>query len=109
MDSNREGKRGENICKARLVARGFEEEMEEWEKDAPTCNAKTLKFCLTVIKLKKWTCYTLDVKTAYLQGDEIQREVYLKPPNEGNLGGGGFVETKENCLWAEGCCKGMVQ
>ena len=77
----------ENICKARLVARGFEEEMEEWEKDAPTCNAKTLKFCLTVIKLKKWTCYTLDVKTAYLQGDEIQREVYLKPPNEGNWGG----------------------
>ena len=80
-------KGGENICKARLVARGFEEEMEEWEKDAPTCNAETLKFCLTVIKLKKWTCYTLDVKTAYLQGDEIQREVYLKPPNEGNWGG----------------------
>ena len=48
-------KGGEIICKARLVARGFEEEMEEWEKDAPTCNAETLKFCLTVIKLKKWT------------------------------------------------------
>ena len=78
---------GKKICKARLVARGFEEEMAEWEKDAPTCNAETLKFCLTVMKLKKWTCYTLDVKTAYLQGDEIQREVYLKPPSEGEWNG----------------------
>ena len=80
-------KGGEVVCKARLVARGFEEEMAEWEKDAPTCNAETLKFCLTVMKLKKWTCYSLDVKTAYLQGDEIQREVYLRPPKEGDWGG----------------------
>ena len=80
-------KEGKKICKARLVARGFEEEMAEWEKDAPTCNAETLKFCLTVMKLKKWVCYTLDVKTAYLQGDDIQRDVYLKPPSEGDWNG----------------------
>ena len=80
-------KGGETICKARLVARGFEEEMAEWEKDAPTCSAETLKFCLTIIKLKKWTSYTLDVKTAYLQGDEIKREVYLRPPGEGGWNG----------------------
>ena len=42
---------------------------------------------MTVIKLKKWTRYTLDVKTAYLQVDEIQRGVYLKPPKEGNWSG----------------------
>lgn len=80
-------KGGEKICKARLVARGFEEEMAEWEKDAPTCNAETLKFCLTVIKVKKWKSYSLDVKTAYLQGDEIQREVYIRPPNESDWRG----------------------
>lgn len=80
-------KGGEKICKARLVARGFEEEMPDWEKDAPTCNAELLKLCLTIIKLKKWNCYTLDVKTAYLQGDQIQREVYLKPPVEGDWNG----------------------
>ena len=80
-------KEGKKICKARLVARGFEEEMAEWEKDAPTCNAETLKFCLAVMKLKGWRCYSLDVKTAYLQGDEIQREVYLKPPSEGDWNG----------------------
>ena len=77
----------EKICKARLVARGFEEEMAEWEKDAPTCNAELLKLCLTIINLKRWNCYTLDVKTAYLQGDKIQREVYLRPPDEGEWGG----------------------
>ena len=80
-------KEGEQVCKARLVARGFEEEIAEWEKDAPTCNAETLKFCLSVMKMKKWNCYTLDVKTAYLQGDEIRREVYLRPPSEGGWNG----------------------
>ena len=80
-------KEGEKICKARLVARGFEEEMPEWEKDAPTCNSETLKFCLSVVQVNKWNCYTLDVKTAYLQGDEIRREVYLKPPSEGKWNG----------------------
>lgn len=80
-------KGGERICKARLIARGFEEEMTEWEKDAPTCNAEILKFCLTVIKLKDWNCYTLDVKIACLQGDEIQREVNLKPPSEDGWSG----------------------
>ena len=39
MDNNREGKGGERICKARLVVRGFEEEVVEWEKDTPTRNA----------------------------------------------------------------------
>ena len=80
-------KEGKKICKARLVARGFEEEMAEWEKDAPTCNAETLKFCLAIMKFKKWMCYSLDVKTAYLQGEDIQRDVYLKPPSEGEWNG----------------------
>ena len=75
-------KDGEVICKARLVARGFEEELEGWEKDAPTCNAETLKFCLSIINQKGWMCCTVDIKTAYLQGDKIQREVYVKPPAE---------------------------
>ena len=75
-------KQGKRICKARLVARGFEEDMPEWEKDAPTCNAETLKLCVSLINMKKWTCKTLDVKTAYLQGEKIKREVYLKPPKE---------------------------
>ena len=92
----------EMMCKVRLVARGFEEEMAEWGKDAPTCNAETLKFCLTVITLKKWTCYTLDVKTAYLQGNKIQREVYLKPPNEGNWSG---LWKLKKTLWIEGYSK----
>lgn len=79
-------KNGERTCKARLVARGFEEEMEEWEKDAPTCTAETLKFCLCIIKQKNWECRTLDIKTAYLQGERIEREVILRPPEEFETG-----------------------
>ena len=74
------------VCKARLVARGFEEEMKEWEKDAPTCTAETLKLCLSIMGSKEWKCHTLDVKTAYLQGDNIEREVYVRPPKGENNG-----------------------
>ena len=72
----------ERVCKARLVVRGFEEDMADWEKDAPTCNAEILKLCLSIIQLKNWTCRTLDIKTAYLQGENIKREIYIKPPKE---------------------------
>ncbi len=75
-------KNGQVICKARLVARGFEEEIQCWEKDAPTCNPETLKFCLTVINQKEWKCHTIDIQTAYLQGEQIKRVVYVKPPEE---------------------------
>ena len=97
---------GERICKARLGARGFEEEIPEWEKDASTCNAETLKFCLTFIKLKKCICYTLDVKTAYLQGDEIERGIF-ETTKQRKLEWS--VEIKEKCLWIEGCSKGKIQ
>ena len=35
-------KEGKIICKARLVAREFEEEVKEMEIDAPMCAPKTL-------------------------------------------------------------------
>lgn len=72
---------GERSCKARLVARGFEDE-EIMETDAPTCGSESLKVCLTVIQMNRWTCKTLDIKTAYLQGKPITRTVYLRPPKE---------------------------
>ena len=80
-------KDGETICKARLVARGFEEEMKDMETDAPTCAPETLKLCITRILQEEWTVRRLDVKAAFLQGKEIERVVYLRPPKEENCNG----------------------
>ena len=82
-------KEGKMTCKARLVARGFEESDQGMEKEAPTCAAEAFRLGLAIILMKGWQVQTLDVKTAYLQGEEIQRDVFVKPP----------VEAKTRGIW----------
>ena len=68
--------------KARLVARGFEESDMDMPKDSPTCSKQSFRLMLTVIASKGWQCNSIDVKTAFLQGKPINRNVYLTPPRE---------------------------
>ena len=65
--------------KARLVARGFEEDFSEILKDSLTC---TLRLILIIIEFNRWTCNSIDIKSAFLQGKEMDRVVYLTPPPE---------------------------
>lgn len=71
--------------KARLVARGFEEDME-FQKDSPTCSKEAVRIVLAVLialaiaATNDWNCHTMDVKAAYLQGDLIEKVVHLRPP-----------------------------
>ncbi len=37
---------------------------------------------LALMSSKEWKCSTLDVKTAFLQGNPLERDIYLKPPKE---------------------------
>lgn len=37
---------------------------------------------LSLANTNGWECHTLDVKAAYLQGNEIGRVVHLRPPPE---------------------------
>ena len=70
-----------NACiKARLVLRGFEEDLDDLPTDSPTCAKDTLRIALSVISMSNRTCNSLDVKAAFLQGDPIDRDVYIKPP-----------------------------
>ena len=74
--------------KARLVAKGFEEDcLEEIQKNSPTCDKQSLRLILSIIAQKKWKINSIDIKTAFLQGERIQREVFLKPPKEANAPG----------------------
>ena len=74
------------VIKARLVARGFEEDTLEFRKDSPTCSKEAVRLALTIAATNNWDCHTLDVKVAYLQGDKIERVVHLRPPPEFNCG-----------------------
>ena len=60
--------------------------MSHLKKDSPTCAKEVVRLTLCIASSKAWNCHTVDVKAAYLQGDEIKRDVYLQPPDEFNRG-----------------------
>ena len=64
--------------KARLVARRFQEDTSRLSVDSPTCSRKLRRFFLTLIAHFNWTLCSPDVKTEFLQGEKIGRDVFLK-------------------------------
>ena len=75
-------KAGKMSLKARLVARGFEENVSELRTDSPTCQKESLRCFLSILAAKNWQLSSIDIKSAYLQGIPINREVHMKPPKE---------------------------
>ena len=76
--------------KERLVVRGFEEELM-MRRDSPTVGKGTMRIFLAIVSCKNWTVKTTDIRFAYLQGKELRRDVYIKPPKES--------ETDEGVVW----------
>ena len=69
--------------KARLVTRGFEEiNRDELPKDSPTCACKSPRIIMAVICQRKWQLNSMDIKVAFLQGKELTRNIYIRPPPE---------------------------
>ena len=75
--------------KARLVCRGFEE-TEKVKGDSLTVNKCGIRIFLALASSRKWHVRARDVKSAFLQGKVIERDVYLIPPVE---------EREPNMLW----------
>ena len=75
---------GKWSTKARLVARGFEEDSSLIRTDSPTCMRETLRIVLAYAVCRHWEINSIDIKAAFLQGKPIEREVYLRPPKEAN-------------------------
>ena len=68
--------------KVRLVARGFQEDTSKFLVDSPTCSKEIRRVFLCILTYFQWLLHSLDVKTAFLQGKQINRNVFLKPPPE---------------------------
>lgn len=69
--------------KARLVIKGFEEPTKDKiSKDSPTCSKENLRVVLSAIAQNKWKLNSIDTKAAFVQRDNIDRELYLLPPKE---------------------------
>ena len=72
----------EKVIKARLVARGFEEDSLRLTKDSPTCSKECLRIALAIASSKGWKIHSTDIRAAFLQGNSIDRDLFLKPPPE---------------------------
>ncbi|CAG2239162.1 unnamed protein product [Mytilus edulis] len=76
--------------RARLVARGFEEH-SFIPKDSPTIGKGSIRIFLTFAASKKWSIKTTDIKSAFLQGKKLDRDVHIKPPVES--------DTPKGLIW----------
>ena len=69
--------------KARLVARGFQEDQsEEIRVDSPTISKAAMRICFAIAASNHWSLESTDIKSAFLQSDQVKREIYLIPPKE---------------------------
>ena len=86
---------GLDVTKARLCARGFEdEEGTNRRTDSPTCSKEALRITFAISASSNWTCKSMDIKRAFLQGNTLDREIVVKPPKE----------AKTNKLWRLNKC-----
>ncbi len=78
--SDDDGK-GAGKIKARLVVRGDQDEAEDdIQSDSPTVDRHTVKLMMAVAANQGWTPRSIDISAAFLQGKEIERDVYVLPP-----------------------------
>ena len=71
---------GKKQMKARLVVRGFEEQ-EKVPSDSPTAGKSSLRTAVAIAASERWTLESIDIKPAFLQGTNIDREIFLLPPD----------------------------
>ena len=75
-------KEGAKVVKARLVARGFQENIDGIRTDSPTCSKYALRLVLITAACHHWEINSIDFASAFLQGNHIDREVFLRPPKD---------------------------
>ena len=74
------------IVMARLVVRSFEEINTNIQSGSPTCKKDSIRLVFSLFASLGWICHSLDIETAFLQGDCIRQDIWLRPPVEFNNG-----------------------
>ena len=71
-------RKADNSVKARLVARRFEEE-DDFAVDSPAVSKDCIRIIFGMAGIFNWELAVLDVKAAFLQGDNISGTFFLSP------------------------------
>ena len=65
---------------ARLCVQGFQEHPAE-NTSAPTVDIGTARTLMAISAIQGWHFDTVDVSRAFLQSENLKREVYIMPPS----------------------------
>ena len=84
--------------KLKLVARGFEESVHTARTDSPTCSRQSLRLCFVTCATMKWAINSLDVTSAFLQGNGINGKYSYSRQLKQNRRDA--VEVAKMYLWA---------
>ena len=60
--------------------------MTKVQADSPTGNKETLRMVIALTASYGWQIKSGDVKNAYLQGEKLERDVFMEPPQEAKKG-----------------------
>ena len=83
ISSKDEKKEGEETYKARLVCLGnLDKKYNLKATDSPTISRESLRMILSTIANLGWRLKSCDVSSAFLQGCELTRTVFMLPPKE---------------------------
>ena len=66
-------------CKARLVARGFQESLKP-QSDSPTASKDSFKMLMAVAANSRFKLASVDIRAAFLQSKVLDRDVFIEPP-----------------------------
>ena len=72
--------------KARYCLRGFKEDVKP-RSDSPTVDRMSTKILYAIAGNEGWKLESIDVTAAFLQGCELDREIYVTPPKEARMEG----------------------
>ena len=73
-----------DATRARLVAQGHEE-LEPIQKDLPTVSRVGFCTFLFITSKHQWCVKTTGIKSAFLQGQPLERDDYIDPPKEARV------------------------
>ena len=71
----------ELAVKARLCVRE-DQEKSKFRTDSPTVHKNSINIFFMLAATNGWRIQTSDIKCAFLQGEDVDREVFVKPPKE---------------------------
>ena len=59
-----------------------DQEKAEFRTDSPTVHKNSINLFFMLAAKNGWQVQTSDVKCAFLQGEDIDRDLYARPPKE---------------------------